>query len=137
MPAHRPLTAPTGLLGGFALATPAAAHVSAQSAAVDPYTLTTGRLLGTAATLLAVLGVVIGGLASARSTGGSANRRRGAVVALVAGLTGMVIGGLVVATAKGGPGTGYGVVGGYAALVVGLIATVLGCLALARSRRTV
>jgi hypothetical protein len=58
-------------------------------------------------------------------------------VALVAGLTGMVIGGLVVAAAEGGPGTGYGIVGGFAALAIGLIATVLGWLALARSRRTV
>jgi hypothetical protein len=58
-------------------------------------------------------------------------------VALVAGLTGVVIGGLVVAAAEGGPGTGYGIIGGFAALVLGLIATVLGWLALARSRRTV
>ena len=49
----------------------------------------------------------------------------------------MVIGGLVVAAAEGGPGTGYGIVDGFAALVLGLIATVLGRLALARSRRTV
>jgi len=62
---------------------------------------------------------------------------KGAIVALVAGLTGVVIGGLVVAAAEGGPGTGYGIVGGFAALVLGLIATVLGWLALARSRRTV
>jgi hypothetical protein len=58
-------------------------------------------------------------------------------VALGAGLAGMVIGGLVVAAAEGGPGTGYGIVGGFVALVVGLIAMVLGGLALARSRRTV
>ena len=56
-------------------------------------------------------------------------------MALVAGLTGMAIGGLVVAAAEGGPGTGYGIVGGFAALVIGLIATVLGWLGLARSRR--
>ncbi len=68
---------------------------------------------------------------------GNGNGKRGAIVALVAGLTGMVIGGLVVAAAEGGPGTGYGIVGGVAALVIGLIATALGWLALARFRRTV
>jgi len=74
-------------------------------AAVDAYTLTAGRLVGTVAALLA--------------------------------LAGLVIGGLVVAAADGGPGTGNGIVGGFAALVLGLIAMVLGRLALARSRRPV
>lgn len=44
--------------------------------------------------------------------------------------------GLVVAAAEGGPGTGYGIVGGFVALVVALIAMVLGGPTLARSRRT-
>ncbi|MEU1689303.1 DUF6223 family protein [Micromonospora sp. NPDC005707] len=124
------------LVGGFGLATPAAAHVSAPSAAADPTTLTTGRLVGSVAVLVALAGVVVGGLALARSAGriGNGNGRRGAVVALVAGPTGMVVGGLVVAAAKGGPGTGYGIVGGFLALAIGLIAAILGWLALARSR---
>ena len=85
-----------------------------------------------------IVGVVIGGLALARSAGriGTGTGRRGAIVALAAGPIGLVIGGLVVATADGGPGTGNGVVGGIVALVVGLIAMALGGLALARSRRT-
>jgi Family of unknown function (DUF6223) len=128
--------ATAALLGGFGPATPAAAHVSAQAAPVDAYTLTPGRLLGTVAALVALAGVVVGGLALARPAGriGNGNGKRGAIVALVGGLTGMGLGGLVVAAAEGGPGTGYGVVGGFAALVIGLIATVLGWLALARSR---
>lgn len=132
----RNLLAAAALLGAFGLATPAAAHVSAQPATVDATTLTTGRLLGTVAALVALAGVVIGGRALARSAGrfGNGNGRRGAIVALVAGLTGMGIGGLVVAAADGGPGTGEGIVGGFAALVIGLIATVLGWLALARAR---
>ena len=107
-----------------------------QQAAVSAYTLTPGRLVGTVAALVALAGVVIGGLALARS-GRIGNGKRSAIVALVAGLTGIAVGGLVVAMAKGGPGTGYGIVGGYAALAVGLIATILGWRALARSRRTV
>jgi Family of unknown function (DUF6223) len=133
---HLPAAA-AALLGGSGLGTPAAAHVSAQSAPVDAYTLTTGRLVGSVAALVALAGVVVGGLALARPSGRIGNGNRGAILALVAGLTGMVMGGLVVAAAEGGPGTGYGIVGGFAALAIGLTATVLGWLALARSRRTV
>lgn len=99
---------------------------------VDAYTLTAGRLVGTVAALVALAGVVIGVLVLVRRTG-----RRGAFVALAAGLVGMVTGGGVVAAAEGGPGTGYGIVGGFAALGIGLVATGLGWLALTRSRRTV
>lgn len=112
-----------------------AAHASAQPAAVDTYALTTGRLVGTVAGLVALIGVVIGGLALARSTRRIGTGRRGANVAMVAGLTGAVIGGVVVAVADGGPGSGSGIVGGFVAVVVGLIAIVLGWLAVARSRR--
>ena len=57
-------------------------------------------------------------------------------MALATGLIGSALGGLVVAAAEGGPGTGYGIVGGFVGLVVGLIGMVLGGLALARSRHT-
>ncbi|MFF4764154.1 DUF6223 family protein [Streptomyces sp. NPDC001292] len=120
----------------FVLAAPAAAHGSAQLAAV--YSVTTGRLVGGTAALVALAGVVIGGLALARSAGrvGAGNRRSRAIVAMVAGLFGLVVGALNLAVADGGPGTGNGVVGGALALVLGLIAAVLGRLALTRSRRT-
>jgi len=116
----------------------AVTHVSAESSNVDAYALTTGRLVASVASLVALAGVVIGGLSLARSAGriGHGDGKRGAVAALAAGLTGLVLGGVVVAAAKGGPGTGYGIVGGFAALVIGLIATVLGWLALARVRRS-
>lgn len=116
-----------------------AAHVSVQPAAADVYGLTPERIWATAAALLALVGVVIGGLALARSAGriGNGNGGRGAIVALVAGLIAVVNGGLNLAVADGGPGTGNGVVGGAAALVLGLIAAVLGGLVVARSRRTV
>lgn len=63
--------------------------------------------------------------------------RLGAIVPLIAGPVAVVHSGLSLATATGGPGSGNGVVGSAAALVLGLIATVLGGLALARSRRPV
>ena len=56
--------------------------------------------------------------------------RHGWWIALVA----VVNGGLNVAIASGGPGTGNGVVGGAAAFVLGLIASAIGWLALARRR---
>jgi hypothetical protein len=88
--------------------------------------------------MLALAGVVIGGLALARpaSPFGTGSGRLGAVVAVAAGLIAVVNGGLNLAIATGGPGTGNGVVGGAAAFVLGLIALALGGLALARCRRT-
>ncbi|MEV4749315.1 DUF6223 family protein [Streptosporangium amethystogenes subsp. fukuiense] len=113
-------------------------ELAAQPDPASAYTLTAGRFWSLVAALLGLAGVVIGGLALARSAGriGTGTGRRGAIVALAAGLAGAVGGGLVVAAADGGPGTGYGIVGGFVALAVGLIAMALGGLALARSRRT-
>lgn len=124
---------------GFVLAAPAAAHLSVQQAAVSTSTLTAGRLWASLAALLGLVGVVIGGLALARSAGRirTGPGQRGAVLALVAGLIAMAVGGLVVATADGGLGTGNGLGGGVVAVVVGLVSAVLGGLTLSRSRRTV
>jgi hypothetical protein len=129
--------AAAALFGGLVHAVLVAAHVS-EPAATTVYGLTLRRLWATTAAVLAMVGVVIGGLALARIAGriGTGNGRMGAIVALVAGLIAAVNGGLNLAIAKGGPGTGNGVVGGAAALVMGLIAMTLGGLALARSRRT-
>jgi hypothetical protein len=128
------------LLGTFGLVGPPDVQVEAQPlVANDAYALTTGRLLSAVGALVALGGMAVGGLALARSAGriGSGNGKKGAIVALVAGVIGIVLGGYVVAAAEGGAGTGYGIVGGFASLVFGLIATALGGLALARSRRTV
>ena len=129
--------AAAALFGGLVHAVLVAAHVS-EPAATTVYGVTPRRLWATTAAGLALVGVVIGGLALARSAGriGLGNGRMRAIVALVAGLIAGVNGGLNLAFAKGGPGTGNGVVGGAVALVLGLIAMALGGLALARSRRT-
>lgn len=100
--------------------------------AVDAYALTSGRLLGGVAALVALAGVVVAGVALARA---GRIGTRGSITGLVAGLVGMAVGGLVVAGAEGGPGTGGGIVGGFAALAIGLVAAVLGWLGLARARR--
>src|SRR5690348_7935176 len=119
------------LFGGLVYAVLVAAHVS-EPAATTVNGLTVRRFWATAVAVVALAGVVIGGLSLARPAAG----RFGAIVALVAGLIAMVNGGLNLAVATGGPGTGNGVVGGAAAFVLGLIALVLGGLALARCRRS-
>jgi hypothetical protein len=100
--------------------------------ATTPTTMTPGRIIGSIAALAALAGVVVGW----RSMTAGRNSATGAIVALAAGLTGLAMGAFVVAAANGGPGTGYGIVGGFAALGIGLAATILGGMALARSRRT-
>ena len=125
------------LFGGLVHAVLVAAHVS-EPAATTVHGLTPRRLWATTAAILALVGVVIGGLALARpaSRFGTASGRLGAIVALVAGPIATVNGGLNLAIATGGPGTGNGVVGAAAAVVLGLIGMTLGGLALARSGRT-
>ena len=121
---------------GLVYAVLIAAHVS-EPAATTVYGLTLRRLWATTAAVLALVGLIIGGLALVRpvSRVGTASGSLGAMVGLAVGLVGAVNGGLNVAVANGGPGTGNGVVGGAAAFVLGLIAVTVGGLALARSRR--
>lgn len=126
------------LIGGLALAEPAAAYASAQPVAAGLYDFSLGRLGATTGALVGLAGVVVAGLALARPDGriGTANGSLGAVTAVVAGLISTVLGGLVAATADGGLGTGNGLGGAYVAVLVGLIGLALGGLAVARSRRT-
>lgn len=100
--------------------------------AATTYGLTAGRFWSLVAAFVGLAGVVVGGMALARYRRFG---RRSHAVALTAGVVGMAIGGGVVAAAEGGPGTGYGIVGGYVALVVGFAAVGLGGLASMRSRK--
>ena len=128
--------AAASLLAGLVHAVLVATGVS-EAAAVTVYGPTSRRLWATAAGALALVGVVVGGLALARSIRRLGNGGRlGATVALVAGPVAAINGGLVLAVANGGPGSGNGVVGGAGALVLGGIGMALGALALRRSRRT-
>jgi hypothetical protein len=113
-----------------------AAHLS-EPAPTTVYGMTPRRVWASAAGVLALVAVVVGGLALRQAAGRVGKGRMGAIVAMMAGLIAAVNGGLNLAVAKGGPGTGNGVIGGAAALVLGLIAMVLGGLALARPRRRV
>jgi hypothetical protein len=123
------------LFGGVVHVVLVAAHVS-EPAVTTVYGLTPRRLWASTVDVVALIGVVIGGLALYRAAHRIGNRgRRGAIVALVLGPLGVVNGGLVLAVATGGPGSGNGVVGGAAAVVLGLIATVLGGVTVARSHR--
>ena len=129
--------AAAALFAGLVHVVLVAAHLS-EPAATTVHGLTPRRLWATVVAVLALVGVVIGGLALARPAGrfGTASGRLGAIAALAAGLIAAVNGGLNLATANGGPGSGNGVVGGAAAFVLGLIALALGWVALVRCRRT-
>src|SRR5690348_7109526 len=91
------------------------AHV-ADPAATTVYGATPRRLWASAAAVIALAGVIAGGLAIARPAGrfGTDSGRLGAMVALLAGFAAAVNGGLNLAVANGGPGTGNGVVGAAA-----------------------
>lgn len=97
------------------------------------YGLTAGRFWSLVAAFAGIAGIVVGALALARRRRFAG--RRSPIVAMAAGVVGMAVGGAVVAAAKGGPGTGYGIVGGYVALVVGFIAIVLGAAAVRAKQR--
>ncbi|WP_410655744.1 DUF6223 family protein [Amycolatopsis sp. lyj-112] len=102
--------------------------------AIGTSTLTSGRVWSLVAAALGLAGLAVGVWALTRSAGRTGARRKRATVALAAGLAAIVIGGVVVAAADGGPGTGYGIVGGYIDIVVGAVAAILGGLTLARAR---
>jgi len=129
--------AAAALFAGLVHAVLVAAHVS-EPAATTVQGLTPMRLWATASAMVALVGVVIGGLALARpvSRVGTASGRLGATAALSAGLIAIINGALNLAVANGGPGTGNGVIGAAAAFVLGLSALALGGLALARRHRT-
>ncbi|MDX8142342.1 DUF6223 family protein [Lentzea sp. BCCO 10_0061] len=91
------------------------------------YEMTAGRMWSLIGAAAGVFGVVMGVLALRRGRSG--------LVAAIAGGVAVVLGVVVVLMAKGGPGTGYGIVGGYVSLVVGLAAVALGVLARRRVAR--
>jgi hypothetical protein len=122
--------AAAGLLAGLVHAVLVATHLSVP-AATTVSGLTSRRLWALLADGLALIGVIVGGLALARP----ATRRLGALAGLATGLIAGVNGGLVLAVADGGPGSGNGVIGGAGALVLGVMAMALGGLALVRYRR--
>src|SRR5581483_6524285 len=130
------VVAAAAVFAGLVHAVLVAAHVS-EPAATTVYGLTLRRLWATTAAMIGLAGVVAGGLALVvpGSRLGVASGPHGAMLALAAGLVAAVNCALNVAVATGGPGTGNGVVGGAAAVVLGLIAAAIGGLALARSRR--
>jgi hypothetical protein len=91
----------------------------------------TARLWATATAALGLGGVIAGGLALVRPAG-RFGTTTGRLSAVLAGGIAAANGGLVLAFADGGPGSGNGVVGGAAALVLGALAVVLGSWAPAR-----
>jgi hypothetical protein len=116
--------------------------ISIQPVVASIFDMSAGRFGAIVAAVIGLIGIVISGLALARSNGrtrsdtdiDATDGARGATVAMVLGLIGMVLGGLIVSTSDGGLGTGNGLGGAIVATVLGLIAVVLGGLARARRR---
>lgn len=90
--------------------------------------ITSGRARSMVAAVVALISLVTGGFALARSGG-----RSGAILAVVLGLIGVVLS-VVHLSGSTGFGTGGGRAGAIGALVLSLIGTVLGGLAMAQSR---
>jgi hypothetical protein len=105
-----------------------------EPSATTVHGLTPRRLWATTVSVIALSGVIIAGLALVRPAY-RIGTVPGPIAALVAGFIGAVNGGLNLAVATGGPGTGNGVVGGAVALVLGLVAMIVGGLAMTRSHR--
>lgn len=98
-------------------------------------TLTTDRAVATASAVLALAGVILGSFALTGSATPGVRRR--ALLAVGAGVVATIAGTALLATADGGPGTGNGVVGAYAGVVLGVLAAILGGSALRRSRSAI
>jgi hypothetical protein len=107
---------------------------AAEPAAATVQGVTARRLWASIVLMLALIGVVISGFALARPSDSAASGSR-ATVGVGLGLAGLLNGVLNLALATGGPGSGNGVVGAAAAVVLGLVAVALGWLVLARGRR--
>ncbi|MFI5909469.1 DUF6223 family protein [Dactylosporangium sp. NPDC051541] len=92
--------------------------------------LTIDRMVATVAALVTLAAVIVGALAIARR---GRFGRNALMITAIGGAAGAAVGVLLLATADGGPGTGNGVVGAGAAVVLGLAAAVLGGLAIRRA----
>jgi hypothetical protein len=99
------------------------------------YEIGSGRLVPSAAAVVGLVSVVIGGLAVARSGRTGNGPARAGALATVLGLIGASVGGLHAANSAGGLGTGNGLAGAVVAVVLGLIGMAVGGWVLARSRR--
>ena len=120
------------LFAGLVYAVLRVAHLS-EPAATTIHGATGRRLWATSVVLLALASVSVCVVALARSASRftTVPWRFGT---LIIGLIATVNGVLVLTLATGGPGSGNGVVGGAAALVLGLAATAMAGKGLARSR---
>jgi hypothetical protein len=106
------------------------------------FAMSSGRLGAFTAAVAGLIGLVIGGLALARSTGrtrsardaGAVDGLNRAIVAVALGMIGVVLGALIAVTSDGSVGTGNGLGGAVVAMALGLTAVVLGGLARVRER---
>lgn len=99
------------------------------------YEVGVGRTVPTIAAVLGLISVIAGGSAVSARDHRVGTRRSRAVTALALGAVAAVVGAIHGADAAGGFGTGNGLAGAIAAVVLGLGGVVLGSLSLVRARR--
>lgn len=99
------------------------------------YEVGVGRTVPTIAAVLGLISVIAGGSAVSARGHRVGTRRSRAVTALALGAVAAVVGAIHGADAAGGFGTGNGLAGAIAAVVLGLGGVVLGSLSLLRARR--
>jgi uncharacterized protein DUF6223 len=99
--------------------------------------ITPGRLTSIAIGILGLISLVIGRQALAHSTASMRPRRPKAIATLIIGISVVVLSVLHLSLSTGGFGTGSGKLGSIVAMLIGLIGSALGCMALVRSRRMV
>lgn len=103
-------------------------------AAVAAGELTSGRVRSLAGLAMALLAANLGILALIAST--EAKRRGRGIAATIIGFVAMSASVFHIATAPGAIGTGSGILGAIVALVIAVVGTGLGALAIVRTRRT-
>lgn len=97
--------------------------------------ISAGRVGSILASLMALAGIAIGGLALSRSRGERiADLLGGGATSVALGAAALAIGGLVVATSDPELGNGSGRGGAYVAIVLGIVAAAVGGVARARRR---
>jgi FtsH-binding integral membrane protein len=110
--------------------TPAIAHASV----LVVRGLTSGRLWALLPGVIALISIIIGGLAL-RFSARIEFKKRGGITALVGGAVCIILSIVHLARATGGFGTGSGKLGAIVALVLGITAMILGGMALSRYRK--
>jgi len=127
MKKYIPYILSAGVIIGFAFLATEKAFSQTTTDGTSPYVtgLTAGRARSLVGGVVALISLIIGWRAKARSAHGAGVRHSWVITALVLGLIAIVLSVVHLGTTPGGFGTGGGKAGAIVALVLGLIGTIL------------